>query len=169
MTKTLVLIRHAHRDTTYRAADNGLSDKGKKQAASLLKYYLKAFPAEECEALPRIFSSPKRRCTETVAPIAKEAGVRVEVSDEFVEQRPDEDQAAFRRRAQRFIDKWIADKSTGLTLVCSHGDWLPAVLEAATGARAELKKGAWAEVVLGERGKPRLEWLIQGFKNRAGS
>jgi broad specificity phosphatase PhoE len=167
MTKTLVLIRHAHRDTTDRSADNGLSEKGVKQAAALLRYYVKAFGDEESKNKPRIFSSPKRRCVETVTSIAREAGVRVETSSEFLEQGTDESLADMRKRAEKFVEKWKAEKNQNeLTIVCSHGDWLPAALQAAMGGRVELKKGAWAELRIEERGLPRLEWLIQSFKNR---
>lgn len=167
MTKTLVLIRHAHRDTTDRSADNGLSEKGTKQAAALLHYYIKAFGSEELKNKPRIFSSPKQRCLETVIGIARECGVRVESSSEFMEQQTGESLADLRKRAEKFVDKWKSEKNQAeLTLVCSHGDWLPAALQAAMGGRVELKKGAWAEVRIEERGLPRLEWLIQSFKNR---
>ena len=163
MKKTLVLIRHAHRDTTHRSADNGLSEKGQKQAAALLRYYLKAFADDK----PRIFSSPKRRCTETVIGIAREQGVRIETSSEFVEQQPGESLGDLRKRAERFIEKWRGEKNAApLTIVCSHGDWLPAALLAATGARGELKKGAWAEITQDGAEAPCLEWLIQSFKNR---
>lgn len=164
MTKILVLIRHAHRDTTVRSADNGLSEKGRKQAAALLRHYLKTFPAEEFPERPRILSSPKKRCTESVTGISREAGVRVELSDEFLEQASDENQVQLRRRAEKFIEKWSKAKGPAVTIVCSHGDWLPAALAAATGARAEFKKGAWAEIRTNERGQLQLEWLIQSFK-----
>jgi broad specificity phosphatase PhoE len=168
MTKTLVLIRHAHRDTTDRSADNGLSDKGSKQAALLLRYYIKIFGDKCTKDKPRLYSSPKRRCVETLIGIAHEAGVRVESGSEFLEQQPDESMGDFKKRAEKFVDKWKSEKNqVAVTIVCSHGDWLPAVLQAATGARAELKKGAWAEITLEDGGLPRLQWLIQGFRSRS--
>jgi broad specificity phosphatase PhoE len=169
--RLLILIRHAHRDTVDRAEDNGLSEKGRRQSIALARYYTKAFLSEESKDYkgekPRIYSSPKKRCMETVAAIAREAGVRVEISQDLSEQRPEEDLASFKGRVEKFIEKWRDSKTPNrLTVVCSHGDWLPIALASATGARVELKKGSWAEVRVEGKTKPKLDWLIQSFRSR---
>jgi hypothetical protein len=69
------------------------------------------------------------------------------------------------RRAERFISQWRSGTEP-LVVACSHGDWLPVALQAATGARASLKKGGWAEIRLEPGKQPELRWLLQGFRKR---
>ena len=68
-------------------------------------------------------------------------------------------------RAREFLSEWLED-TVELTVVCSHGDWIPAFLRLATGTRTELAKGGWAELELapGADGQPRLTWLLQELK-----
>lgn len=166
--RTLILIRHAHRDTTDRSLNNGLDAKGRAQAKRLLRHFVAygaakygaaGVPAHEV----RVVSSPKRRCVETVAAIAAVAGTGVEESALLVEQADNETEERMGERAARFVREWAAvPGSPRVTIACSHGDWLPEALLAATGGRMRLKKGAWAEIRLpaGARA-PRLEWLLQ--------
>lgn len=64
-----ILIRHAHRDTADRAQDNGLSKKGREQAKRLRKYFEERFPEGEGDLV--LVTSPKKRCVETIEPIAE--------------------------------------------------------------------------------------------------
>jgi broad specificity phosphatase PhoE len=161
--RVLILIRHAHRDTSDRSADNGLSAKGQSQARALLKHYLKAYPHRDDGPVPRVLSSPKLRCVETVAPIAGRSEARLELDPLLGERRPGEDERAFKERAGQFIARWMAG-SDPITVACSHGDWLPVALHSATGAQVLLKKGGWAEIRISEGERPQLRWLIQSFK-----
>jgi broad specificity phosphatase PhoE len=158
--KTLILTRHAHRDTSDRAADNGLSDKGLRQAKDIHSYYERHWKKTH----PLILSSPKRRCLETLVRIADSSGVELKQSPELEEQRMDESDSAFRKRIERFL-KWWMDEAPELTLICSHGDWLPIALDVAVGARAKVEKGAWIVLQLDE-GRPILSWLMQGLSSR---
>ena len=66
--KSLIILRHAHRNKPFGGLlDNGLSRKGKKQAAQAGKHFLEEYG--RVKAL--VLSSPKRRCIETVEPIAE--------------------------------------------------------------------------------------------------
>jgi broad specificity phosphatase PhoE len=157
MNPTLILIRHAHRDTTDRAADNGLSRKGAQQARAILKRYVKMFGAIP---KPLILSSPKLRCRETVEEIASFTESRVKERKDLLEQGASESEEMFQARVAGFVQAWVEEPASRLTIVCSHGDWLPLALEMATGAQAEFKKGAWACIELsGDR--PRLFELLQ--------
>src|SRR4051794_36350749 len=77
-TATLVIIRHAHRNKAFGAeADNGLSAKGRRQARAAARFFKKRFKGRK----PNIFSSPKRRCRETLEPIAKLSGREIQIVD----------------------------------------------------------------------------------------
>jgi broad specificity phosphatase PhoE len=164
MTRTLILVRHAHRDTSDRALDNGLTEKGRAQARALLAHYLEEFPPGQGPP-PKVLTSPKRRCIETVAAIAERAGTRVEVSAELDEQSSQESDEEFDGRIRGFVRRWVSGKEA-LVIACSHGDGLPIALREATGARAKLKKGGWAEIRLKVGGRPELRSLIQAFATR---
>ncbi len=94
MSKVIILIRHAHRDNSIRELDNGLSDKGYKQVEVLKKwlpYQIKQFEPSSCVAL----TSPKKRCVETVTPVARRSLAELEIWDELDEQIDSETQEKF--------------------------------------------------------------------------
>lgn len=161
MNKTLVIIRHAHRDTSHgRDLDNGLDDKGKKQSRKILKYFKERFGKQ----VPQIYSSRLERCMETVEPIASESKVEVEISPLLVERwidKANETEKEFQGRIEEFCDEWKKSKAT-LTVACSHGDWIPEALKYLVATQSELKKGGWAEIEMID-GKPTLSFLIQKF------
>ena len=151
--RTLIVVRHAHRDRPPgRDRDNGLSPKGEKQSRRVLKLFKERF-GEEKGTAPLILSSPKIRCMETLVPIARwtEAPVRV---TPLLDEGGDVD-----AKVARFLTEWRAGKGA-LTVLCSHGDVIPVLLQAATGARADLSKGGWAEIEF-DGGPPMLTWLVQ--------
>ena len=150
MSRRLILLRHAHRDK-HGHVDNGLSEKGLKQAAKLVKYFEKNFSEEKM----KFYTSPKIRCIETISPIAKSFSEDVTVMKLL-------DEGSFlEERAQEFM-KWWAREAPPITVICSHGDWIPYLVFIMTGARIELKKGAFVEII-GPTGAPVLHTLIQEF------
>lgn len=155
--KKLLLIRHAHRDTSERDADNGLSVKGRRQAYEIGEHFKKHFAASR----PLIIASPKLRCIETLNGIAAHTSSPIKTSPLLLEHQPKEPAEGLVQRAREFARWWLLE-GPSLTVICSHGDFLPAVTETLTGARTEFKKGAWAEISL-HRGTPLLMWMIQGF------
>jgi broad specificity phosphatase PhoE len=156
--KILILLRHAHRDKGQgREQDNGLSGKGRKQAQGILRHYERKYDSRK----PHILTSARVRCVETVVPIADHTGAKVNFSGLLMEKDGEKSETgrAFRERVEKFLRWWEQD-APELTVACSHGDWIPAFLEVATGTETHLSKGGWAEIHL-EDGKPRLEWLLQ--------
>jgi broad specificity phosphatase PhoE len=139
--------------------DNGLSRKGKKQADQAAKHFLQ----EHGRTKALVLSSPKRRCIETVQPIADKIKKAVEISPLLDQQGivPPETSSQLEGRAKEF-QRWWRAEGPELTVICSHGDWIPLFLCAATGANVDLAKGGWAEIRLGEAG-PVLVWLFQNF------
>jgi broad specificity phosphatase PhoE len=137
----LILVRHAHRDKTQgRARDNGLSEKGRKQAAIFEEHWEKKLAKRK----PAFLSSPKRRCTQTVAGLAAKLNCRVRVSPLLDEQHEllNESYGKFRGRVKRFLTWWEKEGPDCL-VACSHGDWIPEFLKLTRGKPKELSKGEW--------------------------
>lgn len=150
---TLIVVRHAHRDKSEgKDVDNGLSSKGKKQASKIFEHFKKEFAGVHSA---RILSSPKKRCVETVQPIAEALKTKVHTSSLLDEGPELED------RARKFLADWKREGS-GIAVICSHGDWIPLFLELATGVPTDLAKGGWAQVETVE-GKLVITRLIQEF------
>jgi broad specificity phosphatase PhoE len=168
MHKTLIIIRHAHRNKASkspingdRETDNGLSAKGIKQAEVAAKFYKKRFGKTRAKLL----SSPKKRCIETLTPLSRLLRAEIEVDASLDEAQRVED---LQKGIARFTRRWAAS-SDPLTVISSHGDWIPEYLRAITGQPIELDKGGWVQIESdGDEQdwagiSPRLTWLIQDF------
>ena len=155
MEKRLVFIRHAHRDTSDRDADNGLSEKGWDQAHALAQEFVSSFKDQK----PVLLSSARMRCVETLEPIAKLTGVKIKISPLLIEQEHDESFREMAARVETFLEDW-KESTAELTLACSHGDWLPVALDELVDEQIEMKKGAWAEVIW-KGSKAKLSRVIQ--------
>lgn len=153
--KRLILARHAHRDTSDREADNGLSSKGWEQARSLTRRVLLALNSQPA----RILSSPKTRCRETLELLAQARGADVGTEPLLDEQHPDESFADFHKRIEKFQQNWLSS-SESIWVVCTHGDWIPAALSQWIGEEIDLKKGAFAEISA-EKGSKQIIQLVQ--------
>ncbi len=152
--RTLILVRHAHRDTDLgRERDNGLSEKGKEQAKAVSVYFRKRFP----KVRPLLLSSPKIRCIETLLPISDKLNASVETLDLLTEQH--ETDVAFKKRLEKFF-RWWKQRGPEVVVLCSHGDWIPAFCEHALGVGIQLKKGGWIELE-GRSGAVSLVWVLQ--------
>ena len=164
MQKTLILIRHAHRDNSRRELDNGLSEKGKDQARAIKRFFTERFSKDDMGRGLWLASSPKLRCVETLQPVAKSVDRPVDVHPGVDEQGLRESTKAFEARVLAFIKEW-QESDMGLTLLCSHGDWLPLASAQLLGAPVEMKKGGWLEFVLQGTGvEVNLQWCIPTFK-----
>ncbi len=141
MSRTLILVRHAHRDTSRgRSRNNGLSSKGKKQREVFEDHWEKWLSKRS----PGFLSSPKRRCTETIGPLAVKIGARMRVSPLLDEQHFDkrESHGRFLGRVKRFLT-WRGKKGPQVLVACSHGDWIPELIRLVKGKTKELGKGEW--------------------------
>ncbi len=141
--KILVLVRHAHRDTSHKEADNGLSASGHKQAIRLKKELAPKFQGEK----PVFLSSPKLRCIETLEPLAEEFDKKVNIDPLLNEEGSTESTYEFVDRIKNFID-WWKDKAPQVTIACSHGDWLPEAVRLLTGKETEFAKSGWTLLTL---------------------
>ncbi len=154
--KTLIVIRHAHRDKDQgREVDNGLSEKGWAQAEKLFRHFEHRYGG-----IPvRVVSSSRLRCIETVQAIADQKKKKIEVDDILLEQIEKESGKAFRARVRSFMRGWTKSKDA-VTLISTHGDWIPFFFEEALGIEVNLKKGGWAEIEFSGK-HAELTWLIQ--------
>lgn len=116
----LILIRHAHRDTSWPPTDNGLSDKGHEQLKHLRSYFKKRWEKGE---LFDFWSSPKKRCIETLEAVASVFGEKVQVEPLLDEQGGGESQKDLQFRVRAFLEKFSKEKNTWVC--CTHGDWVP--------------------------------------------
>lgn len=153
---TLIVLRHAHRETINgRGRDNGLSKKGKRQALALKKFFRFRLGKSPDVCL---LSSPKKRCLETVEPIADMIGTEVEVHSVLDEQQRGESSAAFAGRVDRFCKDWRKSRYS-ITVVCAHGDWIPVATKKLVGVEVHVSKGGWVEFQ--GKSKSQLCWLVQ--------
>lgn len=163
MVKTLVLIRHAHRDTSARELDNGLDEKGREQAKCIKRFFADRFQKGEADAGLWLVSSPKLRCVETLNPLAKALEREVDVHPGLDEQSFKESSEVFEKRVATFLAEW-AKSPAALTVLCSHGDWLPlATQRLMKGLNFDFRKGAWVELEW-DTGVSTLKWCIPSFK-----
>ena len=142
--RTLILVRHAHRNKPAplgRKADNGLSKKGKAQAREMLRRYRKCFGKKR----PVLISSPKLRCVETLEPLSQWIKARITTSDSLEEQGAKESDRDYHERILKFVGEWQKNKAK-LTVLCGHGDLFPLLTQELTGCAIELKKGGWIEL-----------------------
>lgn len=150
------MVRHAHRDKPFgRAADNGLSPKGKKQARRDAKALLKRLTDNDVE----LVSSPKLRCLETLEPLAARLEKTIDTSPLLLEESEEGEAPNIEERIAKFIND-VKRSPASITVACSHGDWIPMALDQLFGIELTLKKGAWAEIEFAS-GKPKLTWLVQ--------
>lgn len=111
----LYLVRHAKAGSRwdYDGPDDErpLTPKGERQADDIADRF-------DGVAVPRVLSSPYRRCVQTVAPLAARRGLTVEPTAALAEGSPFEPVLAL-----------LADLPDG-SVLCTHGDVLPDVLRA---------------------------------------
>lgn len=146
--KTLILIRHAHRDVQLRSQDNSLSNKGLKQVLALKTYCRKRHespPSLQKTGGAIFLSSPKKRCIETLTPLADALGYPLQVESALNEKQMGEGIYEFEQRVERFLDQCTSLPAQEV-YICSHGDWLPVASEKLLGISLQHKKASWLEV-----------------------
>ena len=113
-TGTIYLLRHGSAgDRNKWEGDDRvrpLTKKGRKQAEALASLLAES-------GIERVFSSPYKRCVQSVEPLAKAIGAKVETTDALAEG-PDVD------AAYDLIDSLVGANA----VLCSHGDVIPAVM-----------------------------------------
>lgn len=129
-----IFLRHAHRDTSDKNLDNGLSPRGIRQGKRLEEWIKKNHPF----VLEHVFSSPKKRCLETAQFVCKVLNLKLEVLTELDEQNPFETEKEFKKRIQRLIE---SSSFLNQSLFCSHGDVLPEIGQILGKPHLSIEKG----------------------------
>ena len=130
----LYLVRHAKAGSrsawTGSDYDRPLSAEGRAQALAIADGWAGGAPAA-------VLSSPRLRCRETVQPLAERFGIPLVVESRLDEDTPFEKVLA------------LLEDSPDSTVFCSHGDVIPAVMDALvrrgldiSGSRGALRKAA---------------------------
>jgi broad specificity phosphatase PhoE len=158
--KRLIFIRHAHRDNARSEYDNGLSDKGLEQAQMIRDFFATRFETKSNFAF---YSSPKKRCLETLKPLADALGHKVLIHAGLNECEMNEDYSAFRLRLEKGLESFLEMK-TEINFFCSHGDVLPFLIHKILGIGVEMKKGALIEIKQTQKNFE-LRWLVQSLKH----
>lgn len=149
MKKTLILLRHAHRDITDREVDNGLSEKGLQQVDRLEKELLKEWGLKALRDF-LFFSSPKKRCVETILPLSRHSKKGLQIESRLDEQHHGETYKDFINR----IHFALAELThlDGNLLLCSHGDWIPEATGLLMGQPVALRKAEWVSLRSADKG-----------------
>ncbi len=135
--RRLILVRHAHRDKVATDFDNGLSEKGEKQAKRLSAFFTDEF-AEEKSLL--LLTSPRKRCRETLEPLAKSLKRNLDTNLWLEEGGP------LGSKIRGFLKEW-SERRDRVTIACSHGDWIPTAVEQECGARIICRKSSFIDLV----------------------
>lgn len=126
----------------------------------MARFFLSRFS----DVKPVILSSPKVRCVETVAPLAKAVDAEIVAVPELTEHgdlSKEETYPQFKKRIEKILSEQINSRSK-IIILCSHGDWIPEALQILTGNDLALDKAGWAEFeIVGSQRK--LTWLVQGW------
>ncbi len=154
--RTLILIRHAHRDKNLgQSSDNGLSEKGKKQADALTQQLRHLLENEQVT----LATSPKARCVETLDPLATALNIELCRDELLLEQGNHEGAGELASRVMEFLKGWKRSDER-VTAICSHGDWIPIATESLTGKPIDLKKSGFVVITV-KSGKPVSTTVIQ--------
>ncbi len=142
---TIVLVRHAHRDTSDRMLDNGLSAKGWEQARAVAQEIRRILESEKAGGdLVELISSPKLRCLETLDPISRILGVGVQIDPRLDEQGAAETGRNFSDRVLEYFSFLkLKENKSAILVLCSHGDWIPEFTYRLTQERLELNKAGF--------------------------
>ncbi len=161
MGKSIVLLRHGNRDTSNRELDNGLDHKGKIQAAQISNFF--GYRYENVKSSDVwLVSSPKLRCIETISPLAESLQAKLNIHPSLDERTAVESKLDFHERINQFFKDW-KKRPEEVTVVSSHGDWLPTAVASLIGISYNCKKGSWLELESID-GTYELSWFSPSLK-----
>ena len=143
--KYLFIVRHAHRDTTNRLLDNGLSAKGQQQAERVSEYLGTLLKSMNTGTSLKIETSPRLRCQETLAPLCKSLNREATINPLLDERSSTEGNYQLEARIKAFVEAWKRG-DTRATVISSHGDWIPYAVPMLTGEALDLNKAGIAEI-----------------------
>ena len=116
-----ILLRHADKERSFEANPK-LSEQGRKQAQSLADLVSKG-------SLPgplQLLSSPKIRAKQTLEPLSKSSGIKIQELPELLERQSHENSAQFLTRIKSTISRLekLNPSSSGVIYAVTHFDWI---------------------------------------------
>lgn len=130
----LVLLRHATRSAfemeSGPAGESPLNAVGLAQAEDLLNH---VSPKGPLPTPTRLFVSPKLRARQTLTPLARESGLRLEIESRLDERNSGESVRDLNTRIKSLFEDIATPNSkmkledSDVVFLCSHMDWLEAV------------------------------------------
>lgn len=116
-----ILLRHADKERSFEANPK-LSATGRKQAQALAEFVLDG-------SLPgpmQLLSSPKIRAKQTLEPLSKASGVKIQEMPELLERQSHESAPQFLARIQSMISRLEKQKqsSSAAIYAVTHFDWV---------------------------------------------
>lgn len=164
-----IFLRHAHRDTSNRDLDNGLSKKGEEQAYRLGQYLQLRSQKEPLliGSQSHWFSSPKRRCIETISTLSNISAnlPHFKIDHRLDEQQEKESKSEFRQRISMTLEE-SASRGYQAVFYCSHGDWISVATKLLGSGSISIRKGSWIEFEISEENgdlKGKLQACIPEF------
>jgi broad specificity phosphatase PhoE len=131
----IVVVRHAHRHKLEPDEDNGISEKGEEQVKELVE----SFRQGRLPLAKEFWSSPKKRCVQTLEPMAAVALQKVKIEKLLDEQSHKESSREFGGRIASLVEK--LQKASETLYISSHGDVIPEMINEMTGYHVDLRKG----------------------------
>ena len=155
MSKRVVLIRHGHRQVNAFDRDNALSEEGERQAVLLRDFYARRFgrPLRS----PRLYVSPKLRCRQTLLPLERYLGISSSIDDGLDES--GNHSYSLAERVEHVLKRTLSGPDA-LTILCSHGDWIPVAVQQLVGLYLDPAKGSWTEFSVNPDGRAELQWCV---------
>lgn len=141
--KILILLRHAEQDRSNPSlhGNGSLSSRGKTQALTTARELHSKLGKRPLA----LFSSPKKRCLETIEVFAELSKQVYTVAENLEECRKGESIHHFIGRIRNFIEDW-KKSSNEITIACSHSDWIPEAVRMLVPMDFSVKHAAYIEV-----------------------
>lgn len=111
-TTTMIFVRHAEKAGPS-AEDPGLSPAGQRRVQELTRQLV---DADVVAGIDAIYSTPTRRTTETVQPIAQRLGIDIQFYESGAENNED------------VVDRMVSDNKGKIILVVGHSNTLPGLI-----------------------------------------
>lgn len=134
----LALVRHAQRSWSAPSIDDqGLSPSGQGQAAAVSRRMIPEWKG----TIPRLLSSPKKRCLETAEAIGNDLGIEVEILLDLDECNSGEGPSQLESRVESFLEATKLGAWGDSVIAVSHSDWLERAAFLLFEAKLELQWG----------------------------
>ncbi len=152
---TLYLIRHAHRDKATHGTPRPtcLSLRGRHQANLIAEYFEGIIKGQK----PALFTSPRKRCQETLEPLSAQSSLDLLTLDSL------DEGGDFDSKIQSFL-RTLENTNADIVIACTHGDWIPYFTDSVLKTSTEPKKGAIIKIIQENDDELKFAEIIQSLE-----